>query len=89
LIPVVDEIRSHGADVCRRYLREKHGAKGNLVEQFILEVEGEDHDVTIWNQFVEVKDPEMLKRLDRVFESWLRKAGAPARTQASPHRVLS
>ena len=57
------------ADIC------KYRDRLELVEEFIVEIEGEpiNCDVTRWGQFTDIKDikKEMLKRLDAHFEKWL------------------
>jgi len=63
------------ADICKQYLREKCRDRLELVEEFIVEIEGaaKNCDVTRWGQFTDIKDikKEMLKRLEAHFEKWL------------------
>ena len=63
------------ADLCKQHLREKYPDKLELVEEFILEIEGspQHSDVTRWGRFTDIKDikKEMFDRLERKFESWL------------------
>ena len=63
------------ADICKQYLREKYRDRLELVEEFIVEIEGaaKNWDVTRWGQFTDIKDikKEMLKRLEEHFEKWL------------------
>jgi hypothetical protein len=63
------------ADICKQHLREKYRAQGELVEEFIVEIEGagKNSDITRWGQFTDIKDikKEMLKRLEAHFEKWL------------------
>jgi hypothetical protein len=63
------------ADICKQYLREKYRDRLELVEEFIVEIEGaaKNWDVTRWDQFTDIKDikKEMLKRLEAHFEKWL------------------
>ena len=63
------------ADICKQYLREKYRDRLELVEEFIVEIEGasKNWDVTRWSQFTDIKDikKEMLERLDAHFEKWL------------------
>jgi hypothetical protein len=63
------------ADVCKQYLREKYRDRLELVEEFIVEIEGspKNWDVTRWGQFTDIKDikKEMLKRLEAHFGKWL------------------
>ena len=63
------------ADICKQHLRDKYRDKMGLVEEFIVEIEGEPKscDVTRWGQFTGIKDikKEMLKRLEVHFEKWL------------------
>jgi hypothetical protein len=63
------------ADICKQHLREKYRYQRGLVEEFILEFEGDrkNLDVTRWDQFTDIKDikKEMLKRLEAHFEKWL------------------
>jgi hypothetical protein len=63
------------AEACKQHLREKHGDKLPLVEEFIVEVEGtgKNQDITSWSQFTDIKHvkEEMFNRLDVEFEKWL------------------
>ena len=61
------------ADICKEHLREKYRDKPGLVEEFILEIEGKNRDVTRWGQFTDIKDieKELLHRLEIHFEKWL------------------
>ena len=63
------------ADICKQHLREKYRDRLQLVEEFIVEIEGapKSCDVTRWGQFTDIKDikKEMLKRLEAHFEKWL------------------
>ena len=63
------------ADLCKQHLRQKYPDKLDLVEEFIVEIEGPPQgcDVTRWGQFTDIKDikKEMLKRLEARFEKWL------------------
>lgn len=69
------------ADICKQHLREKYPDKLGLVEEFIVEIEGQPKncDVTRWGQFTDVKDikKEMFQRLEAQFERW-RFATCPA-----------
>ena len=53
----------------------KYRNQRGLVEEFILEFEGDrkNCDVTRWDRFTDIKDikKEMLKRLETHFEKWL------------------
>ena len=55
--------------------RGRYRDQRGLVEEFILEFEGDrkNLDVTRWDQFTDIKDikKEMLKRLEAHFEKWL------------------
>ncbi len=66
------------ADICRQHLREKYRDKLELVEEFIVEIEGspKDCDVTRWGRFTDIKDikKEMFNRLETNFENWLNPA---------------
>ena len=63
------------ADVCKQHLREKYQSKLELVEEFIVEIEGASKtcDVTRWGQFTDIKyfKKEMFKRLTFRFKNWL------------------
>jgi hypothetical protein len=63
------------ADMCKQHLREKYPDKLELVEEFIVEIEGpaNNSDVTRWDQFTDIKDikKEMFQRLGAQFEKWL------------------
>jgi hypothetical protein len=63
------------ADVCKQHLRERYRDQRGLVDEFILEFEGDrkNLDVTRWDKFTDIKDikKEMLERLEAHFEKWL------------------
>ena len=63
------------ADLCKQRLREKYSDKLDLVEEFIVEIEGppQNCDLTRWGQFTDIKaiKKEMLQRLEIQFENWL------------------
>jgi hypothetical protein len=63
------------ADICKHYLREKYRDRLELVQEFIVEIEGapKNWNVTRWGQFTDIKGikKEMLKRLEADFEKWL------------------
>jgi hypothetical protein len=63
------------ANICKAHLREKYRHQRELVEEFIVEIEGppKDCDITRWGQFTDIKDlkKEMLRRLEAHFEKWL------------------
>lgn len=61
------------AKCCKQHLREKFREKLALVEEYIVEIEGKNCDVTRWGQFTDVKDikKEMFKRLEVHFGNWL------------------
>jgi hypothetical protein len=46
------------ADFCKQHLREKYRDQRELVEEFILEFEGDrkNCDVTRWDRFTDIKD---------------------------------
>ncbi len=50
--------RQKTADICKQHLREKYRDKLELVEEFIVEIEGapKNCDVTRWGQFADIKD---------------------------------
>ena len=56
------------ADICKQHLREKYREKLGLVEEFIVEIEDKNCDVTRWGQFNDVKD---IKKEMVHFENWL------------------
>ena len=58
------------ADICKQHLREKYRDQRGLVEEFILEFEGDrkNYDLIRWDRFTDIK--EMLKRLEAYFEKW-------------------
>jgi hypothetical protein len=60
------------AELCKQHLREMYRNQRGLVEEFILEFEGDrkNCDVTRWDRFTDIKDikKEMLKRLEAHFE---------------------
>ena len=74
------------ADICKQHLREKYRDQLGLVEEFILEFEGDrkNCDVTRWDRFSDIKDikKEMLKRLEAHFEKWLLKKSPRSRRLA-------
>ena len=59
------------AGICKQRLWEKYRDQLGLVEEFILEFEGDrkNCDVTRWDLFTDIKDikKEMLKRLEAHF----------------------
>jgi hypothetical protein len=63
------------AHICKQHLREKYRDRLELVEEFIVEIEGSPRnwDVNRWGQLTDIKDikKEMLKRLEAHFEKWL------------------
>ena len=63
------------AKLCKQHLRQKYPDKLELVEEFIVEIEGrsKNSDVTRWSQFTDIKDikKEMFQRLELQFENWL------------------
>lgn len=63
------------AETCKRHLRENYREQGELVEEFILEIEGtgKNCDLTRWGRFADIRgvDKEMLQRLDAHFQGWL------------------
>jgi len=63
------------ADSCKQHLRVKYRNQRELVEEFIVEIEGTSKscDITRWSRFTDIKDikKEMLKRLEAHFEKWL------------------
>ena len=65
------------AHLWKERLREDQRERIKLVEQFILEIEGDDHDVSGWRRFAEASrkdDPMgMWKELDAEWEKWLGK----------------
>ena len=67
--------QSETAQVCKLHLREKYRDKPGLGEEFIVEIEGagRSHDAANWLRFSDAswKNDEMLKRVDREFETWL------------------
>lgn len=58
---------------CKAHLREQHGDKLELVNEFIAEIEGSDHDLAAWNQFTDLRRDrsEMLQRAEAAFQTWL------------------
>ena len=60
---------------CKAHLREQHAQQLELVEEFIIEIEGsgKDHDVNRWTQFTDSKRSaaDMCERVDAAFEKWL------------------
>jgi hypothetical protein len=63
------------AETCKQHLREKCADRGELVEEFIAEVEGtgKNFDLTRWARFTDAGhiEKEMLHHLDVSFEKWL------------------
>lgn len=58
---------------CREYLRQTHGDKLELVNEFIAEMEGPDRDAGQWNKLTDLKrnESEMLQRVEESFQRWL------------------
>jgi hypothetical protein len=65
------------AHLWKERLRQDHRERLALVDQFILEIEGEDHDATRWGRFAETArkdDPMgMWRQMDMEWERWLRR----------------
>ncbi|XHR30127.1 MAG: hypothetical protein ACFUZC_06125 [Chthoniobacteraceae bacterium] len=63
------------AETCRAHLRAAHRAQSELVEEFILEIEGGpvSPDITRWGKFTDTSRnvDAMLQRLDERFARWL------------------
>ena len=63
------------AELCREHLRANYPSQGDLVEDFIREVEGEgkSRDILEWSRFTNMdRDTQaMLARLDEKFKGWL------------------
>ena len=75
-IPLAAESRQiQIAELCKQHLRRKHREKPDLVEEFIVEIEGtgKNQNLSKWGRFADLsrKDDEILKRLDREFEKRL------------------
>jgi hypothetical protein len=60
---------------CKTHLREQHGDKLDLVNEFIAEIEGTGAkvDLAAWNQFSDLRrnQAEMLQRVEAAFQTWL------------------
>ena len=63
------------AELCKEHLRSTYATQGDLVEDFILEVEGsaKSKDILQWSQFTNMdrNSSSMLSRLDEKFNRWL------------------
>ena len=63
------------ADLCKAHLRSTYAPQGDLVEDFILEVEGSGkiRNILQWSQFTNMdrNQTHMLSRLDEKFNRWL------------------
>ncbi len=63
------------AELCKEHLRSKYTSQLDLVEDFILEIEGsgKSKDILKWAQFTNVDRnvAAMLSRLDEQFTGWL------------------
>lgn len=64
------------ANLCREHLRQFRSDQGELVEEYIAEMEnssGGEERHTVWSRFADTKrsDAEMLERLDAAFQRWL------------------
>ena len=63
------------AELCKEHLRSTYASQGDLVEDFILEIEGSGKSRAIqqWSQFTNMdRTPAtMLSRLDEKFNRWL------------------
>jgi len=71
------------ADQWKQRLRRRDRERIDLVEEFILKIEGKEQDVTRWRRLAGTSDPTVLwKRLDAEWKRWLREStecstGAP------------
>jgi len=63
------------ADLCKDHLRSTQASRGELVEDFIMEIEGsgKSRDILQWSQFTNMdRNPAaMLSLLDEKFNRWL------------------
>ena len=63
------------AELCRDHLRTTYASQGNLVEDFIVEIEGDgkSKDILQWGRFTNMdrNTAAMLSRLDEAFNRWL------------------
>ena len=63
------------AELCKEHLRSKYAPQLDLVEDFIVEIEGsgKSKDILKWAQFTNVDRnvAAMLSRLDEQFTGWL------------------
>jgi len=63
------------AELCREHLRATYASQGNLVEDFIAEIEGDgkSKDILQWGRFTNMdrNTAAMLNRLDEAFNRWL------------------
>ena len=63
------------AEICREHLRTTYSAQGTLVEDFIVEIEGngKSKDILQWSRFTNMDrdTAAMLVRLDEKFTKWL------------------
>ncbi len=61
------------ANDCKAHLRARFPDQGNLVEEFIAEIEGGDANPAAWARFTDLKRSraEMLARAEAAFTEWL------------------
>ena len=63
------------ADLCKEHLRSTYAPQGDLVEDFIIEVEGagKSKEILKWSQFTnsDRNTESMFSRLDEKFNRWL------------------
>jgi len=69
--------QASSAHFWKQRLRENNKERIKLVEDFILEIEGGDHDLTRWSRLADAggkgNPTEMWKRLDAEWERWLKR----------------
>lgn len=61
------------ATLCKEHLRSTFPDQGDLLNEFIAEIEGADRDATAWAQFADLKrnSSDLVANAEAAFREWL------------------
>jgi hypothetical protein len=61
------------ATLCKDHLRSTFPDQGDLVNEFIAEIEGGERDATAWSQFADLKrnSGDLVANAEAAFREWL------------------
>lgn len=61
------------ATMCKEHLRQCFPEQGDLVNEFIAEIEGAARDATAWTQFADLKrnPADLVANAEAAFREWL------------------